>query len=70
MLQIVRLHDLEGRPLEQYLAIGQVVGVHIAPAYLKNGIFDVTAAQPIMRAGYRADYVEAGAMFEMIRPTA
>ena len=70
LLQIVRLHDLEGRPLEQYLAIGQVVGVHIAPAYLKNGIFDVTAAQPIMRAGYRADYVEAGAMFEMIRPTA
>ena len=69
LLQIVRIHDLEGRPLELYLALGQVVGVHIATAYLKDGVFDLAAAQPIMRAGYRGDYAELGPMFEMIRPT-
>ena len=68
LLQIVRLQDLEGKPLEQYVAIGQVVGVHLHPAYLKDGLFDLQTAQPIMRAGYVADYVEAGAFFQMVRP--
>lgn len=70
LLQIVRIHDLEGRPLELYLALGQVVGVHIASQFLKDGAFDLAAAQPIMRAGYRGDYAELGPMFEMIRPKA
>ena len=68
LLQIVHLHDLNGNPLEQYLALGQVVGVHIAHAYLKDGLFDLVAAQPIMRAGYQADYVEVGNAFKMARP--
>ncbi len=68
LLQIVRLHDLEGRELDSYLALGQVVGVHIAAAYLKDGRFDTAAAQPIARAGYRGDYFEMGALFEMLRP--
>lgn len=70
LLQIVHLHDLDGNPLEQYIAIGQVVGVHIANAFLKDGIFDLVAAQPIMRAGYQADYVEIGGSFKMPRPKA
>lgn len=68
LLQLVRLHDLDGRPLEGYLALGQVVGVHIAAAYLKDGRFDTAAAQPIARAGYRGDYFELGAFFELLRP--
>lgn len=68
LLQIIQLHDLDGNPLEQYLTLGQVVGVHIATAFLKQGIFDLAAAQPIMRAGYRGDYAELGPMFEMLRP--
>jgi flavin reductase (DIM6/NTAB) family NADH-FMN oxidoreductase RutF len=68
LLQIVHLHDLNGNPLEQYIAIGQVVGVHIANAFLKEGIFDLVAAQPIMRGGYVADYVEIGNAFKMMRP--
>jgi flavin reductase (DIM6/NTAB) family NADH-FMN oxidoreductase RutF len=68
LLQIVHLHDIQGRPLEQYLTLGQVVGVHIASAYLKDGIFDLVAAQPIMRAGYQSDYVEISGTFKMVRP--
>ncbi|MFL9876235.1 flavin reductase family protein [Paraburkholderia megapolitana] len=69
LLQVIRLHTLDGTPMDNFLALGQVVGVHIDPAYLKDGLFDTQAAQPIMRAGYRADYAEIGAMFKMVRPT-
>ncbi|AXL50613.1 Asp/Glu/hydantoin racemase [Paraburkholderia caffeinilytica] len=70
LLQVVRLHNLDGKPMDNYLSLGQVVGVHINEAYLKDGLFDTHAAQPIMRAGYRADYAEIGEMFQMFRPTA
>ncbi len=68
LLQIVQLQDVHGNKLEQYLALGQVIGVHIDAQYLRNGFFDTAAAQPIMRAGYRGDYAEIGNMFEMLRP--
>jgi flavin reductase (DIM6/NTAB) family NADH-FMN oxidoreductase RutF len=68
LLQIVQLHDVAGRQLEQYLALGQVVGVHIDRRYLIDGVFDTAGAQPILRAGYRGDYAEIGRMFEMLRP--
>ena len=68
LLQIVRLHDVDGKPMDNYLSLGQVVGVHIDEAYLKDGLFDTQAAQPIMRAGYRADYAQIGEMFQMFRP--
>lgn len=68
LLQIVQLRDLDGNLLEQYLALGQVVGVHIANTYLKDGIFDLVAAHPIMRSGYVADYAEIGETFQMRRP--
>ena len=69
LLQIVHLHDLNGKPTDNWLVLGQVVGVHIQKAYLKDGLFDTHAAQPIMRAGYRGDYAQIGEIFEMIRPT-
>jgi flavin reductase (DIM6/NTAB) family NADH-FMN oxidoreductase RutF len=69
LLQIVQLHDLNGTPMDNWLALGQVVGVHIREEFLKDGLFDTHAAQPIMRAGYRADYAQIGEMFQMFRPT-
>lgn len=68
LLQVVQLHDLSERPTDNWLVLGQVVGVHIQKAYLKDGLFDTHAAQPIMRAGYRGDYAQIGEIFEMIRP--
>lgn len=70
LLQVVRLNTIDGTPMDNWLALGQVVGVHIREEYLKDGLFDTHAAQPVMRAGYRADYAEIGEMFQMIRPTA
>ncbi|WP_322012454.1 flavin reductase family protein [Paraburkholderia sp. J12] len=70
LLQVVRLATLDGTPMDNWLALGQVVGVHIREEFLKDGLFDTHAAQPIMRAGYRADYAQIGEMFQMFRPTA
>ena len=68
LLEISHLHDLNGKLTDNWLVLGQVVGVHIQKAYLKDGLFDTHAAQPIMRAGYRGDYAQIGEIFEMIRP--
>jgi flavin reductase (DIM6/NTAB) family NADH-FMN oxidoreductase RutF len=70
VLQIVRLSDLGGRALDNYLVLGQVVGVHLDRAYIKDGRFDTAAARPIARCGYRGDYATVEAVFEMIRPQA
>lgn len=69
VLQVIRLKDLAGKELNNHLVLGQVVGVHIDPAYLKDGQFDTAAARPIARCGYRGDYAEVSSLFEMIRPT-
>jgi flavin reductase (DIM6/NTAB) family NADH-FMN oxidoreductase RutF len=70
LLQIVKLNTLDGTPAGGLLVLGQVIGVHINPAFLKDGIFDTAAARPIARCGYRGDYAEVEQLFEMIRPTA
>ena len=64
----MRLHDVDGKPLEGWIVIGQVVGVHIDEAYLRNGRFDTAAAQPLARCGYR-DYAAVTELFEALRPT-
>lgn len=68
LLKILRLDDLEGRPINNWIAIGQVVGVHIRQEFLEDGIFNIKSAQPILRAGYKGDYFELGNKFEMVRP--
>lgn len=70
LLQVVALRDLDGQPTSNRLVIGQVVGVHLDRAYLRDGLFDTGAARPVMRAGYRDEYVEATpeTMFRMTRP--
>lgn len=68
LLQIIRLKDLEGRELDNWLTLGQVVGVHIRREFLKEGLFDTAAARPILRAGYAGAYARIGEMFEMRRP--
>ncbi len=64
----MRLHDADGAALEGWLVIGQVVGVHIDDAYIREGRFDTAAAQPVVRCGYR-DYAAVTELFEALRPT-
>jgi flavin reductase (DIM6/NTAB) family NADH-FMN oxidoreductase RutF len=68
LVEIIRLHDVEGAKLDHFITIGQVVGVHINCAYLADGLFDLLATNPVQRAGYSADYTETTVGFKMKRP--
>lgn len=70
LTQLIRLVDASGSALDQWLVLGQVVGVHIDRAFLVDGLYDTAAAGPILRAGGRGSYARftPEAMFEMPRP--
>jgi flavin reductase (DIM6/NTAB) family NADH-FMN oxidoreductase RutF len=63
-----QLQDVEGKPLQGWMVIGQVVGVHIQDSYLRDGRFDTALAQSVARCGYR-DYAAVTEVFEALRPT-
>jgi flavin reductase (DIM6/NTAB) family NADH-FMN oxidoreductase RutF len=67
-VSIQRLRGIGGVESSNYMVIGQIVGVHIDPAFLRDGIFDTAAARPLGRCGYRGDYAEVTSLFEMVRP--
>ncbi|GGC48985.1 flavin reductase [Siccirubricoccus deserti] len=64
----MRFHDVDGTALDGWMIVGQVVGVHIDDAFIRDGRFDTAAAQPLARCGYR-DYAAVTEMFEALRPT-
>lgn len=68
--QIVQLQRADGQAVPTWLVLGEVVGVHIAQASLKDGIYDTAAAGHILRAGGPADYFSVGPeqLFRMFRP--
>jgi len=70
LTQLIRLHDADGQPAPSWLVLGEVVGVHIARAQLKDGVYDTAHAGHILRGGGPADYFEVGPaqLFRMFRP--
>jgi flavin reductase (DIM6/NTAB) family NADH-FMN oxidoreductase RutF len=70
LLKVVRLDDLAGTPLDQYVVFGQVVGIYIDDRFLKDGLLDTAAMMPIARAGYRDYFVSTlETKFSIKRPT-
>ncbi len=70
LTQLIRLTDRHGEELDQYLVIGEAVGVHIDTAMLEDGVYQTARARPIMRGGGPADYfdVTEANLFRMWRP--
>ena len=70
LLQQVQLHDLEGRAVQTWLTIGQVVAVHIDRSLIQDGVYDTASARPILRGGGPTAYIEVTpeAFFHMRRP--
>ena len=68
--QIVQLQRSDGETVPTWLVLGEVVGVHIASAALREGIYDTASAGHILRAGGPADYFTVGPekLFRMHRP--
>jgi flavin reductase (DIM6/NTAB) family NADH-FMN oxidoreductase RutF len=70
LTQLIRLETKEGRALDQWLVIGEAVGIHIDTAMLEDGIYQTARARPISRGGGPADYFETreDALFKLARP--
>jgi len=68
--QLLQLQGADQQPVDTWMVFGEVVGVHIDPALLQDGVFDTTAAEPILRGGGPADYFTVGPAqrFRMHRP--
>lgn len=66
-LQTLQFSDKDGKQLDTYLVLGQVVGVHIEDAYIKNGLVDTAAMQSLARCGYH-DYAAVNEVFSLKRP--
>ena len=72
LTQLIRLTTKEGRDLDQWLVIGEAVGIHLDPAMIEGGVWQTARARPISRGGGPADYFETTPeqLFRMPRPDA
>jgi flavin reductase (DIM6/NTAB) family NADH-FMN oxidoreductase RutF len=68
VVHAVELPDVNGDPANQFLVVGQVVGVHLDERYVSGGRVDTAALRPIARCGYLGDYTIVDSLFEMLRP--
>ncbi len=68
--QTIRLTSAAGEEVDSWLIMGEVVGVHIDPAMIEDGVYQTARAEPVMRGGGWGDYfaVEESALFRMMRP--
>ncbi|PAQ09855.1 flavin reductase family protein [Mesorhizobium temperatum] len=65
--EILRPKALDGTLTGAVVVAGEVVGVHIDDAFLKDGIFDIARAGNVGRLGYM-DYASVSEIFSMRRP--
>ena len=70
LTQLIQLQGADGQEVPSWLVLGDVVGVHIDRALLKDGVYDTAHAGHILRGGGPADYFEIGPaqLFRMARP--
>lgn len=70
LTQVVQLQGANGVKANAWLALGEVVAVHIDRRLIVDGVYQTALAHPILRAGRTGDYAEIrpDAMFEMPRP--
>ncbi|WP_449256668.1 flavin reductase family protein [Bosea sp. (in: a-proteobacteria)] len=66
-VSIQQLRDIDGKEVPRWMVIGQVVGIFIDDAFVKDGRFDTAGANPIARCGY-ADYAAVTELFSIQRP--
>jgi flavin reductase (DIM6/NTAB) family NADH-FMN oxidoreductase RutF len=66
--QVVKLTGVEGTSISRTLVLGQVIGLHVDPRFVRNGRLDAVAMQVIARCGYD-EYTVIDRLFTMARPT-
>jgi len=68
--EIVQLKDRHHAPVQSWLVLGEVVGVHIARVLLRDGVFDTFGAGIVLRGGGASAFAELrpDSRFDMNRP--
>ncbi|MGE4482638.1 flavin reductase family protein [Acidocella sp.] len=68
--EIVTLKNAAGTACGAFLVLGEVVGIHINPVLLREGVFDTFKAGIVLRAGGASAYAEIApeSRFDMKRP--
>jgi flavin reductase (DIM6/NTAB) family NADH-FMN oxidoreductase RutF len=69
LIKIVVIDQVEGKPVDCHVVLGQVIGVHIEDRYIVDGLLDTAAMKPIARCGYD-QYAVVEEVFSMRRPPA
>ena len=67
MTEVIRLKTADGAATDSYMAVGEVVGVHIADDVIVDGMVDPQLMRIVARLGYR-HYSVTDHVFEMTRP--
>jgi len=67
LVEVIQLKRSTGEPLDNFLVLGEVVGVHIDEALIVDGRFDTAAAKPLARCGYQ-DYAVVEKVIPLPRP--
>lgn len=67
LTNFIQLQDVDGRLMEKYLIVGQVVATHIQDEFITDGRFDAVKARTIARCGYN-DYATVSEQWELVRP--
>jgi flavin reductase (DIM6/NTAB) family NADH-FMN oxidoreductase RutF len=70
LTQLIRLTDRQGGALDQWLVIGEAIGIHIDRTMLEDGVYQTARPRPITRGGGPADYFEIteDQLFRLTRP--
>jgi flavin reductase (DIM6/NTAB) family NADH-FMN oxidoreductase RutF len=70
--QIIQLQGANGDQVDTWLVLGEVVGVHIDPGLLIDGVYDTAGAGHVLRGGGPGDYFTVGPeqLFRLYRPKA
>jgi len=58
MTQIIRLTDSEQTPIPAWMIFGEVIAVHIDRRCIRDGVYDTSFEQPVLRAGGDGEYFE------------
>ena len=68
--QIIQLTGADGKLVDTWMVLGEVVGVHIDTAFIQDGVYNTAAAKPILRGGGAGDYfsIDSAQRFSINRP--
>ncbi|WP_332302400.1 flavin reductase family protein [Rhizobium sp. GR12] len=69
MTEVIQLKDIDGKPSDSWMVLGQVMAIHIDDAIIRDGRIDMGLARPVARMGYM-DYCDGGSdVFQLQRPS-